>query len=29
MPAVVEEFRKALVAADVDHELVTYDGAPH
>ncbi len=26
---VVEEFRKALVAADVDHELITYEGAPH
>jgi carboxymethylenebutenolidase len=27
--AVVEEFRTALAAADVDHEVVTYDGAPH
>jgi carboxymethylenebutenolidase len=26
---VVEEFRTALVAADVDHELITYEGAPH
>jgi carboxymethylenebutenolidase len=27
--SVVEEFRKALVAADVEHEIVTYPGAPH
>ena len=27
--ATVEEFRKALEAADVDHEIVTYHGAPH
>ena len=26
---VVEEFRKALATADVEHELVTYPGAPH
>ena len=25
----VEEFRRALAAADVDHEVVTYPGAPH
>jgi carboxymethylenebutenolidase len=23
------EFERALVAADVEHEIVTYDGAPH
>jgi carboxymethylenebutenolidase len=27
--APVEEFRKALEAADVDHEVITYDRAPH
>jgi carboxymethylenebutenolidase len=27
--ATVEEFRNALEAAGVDHEVVTYDGAPH
>jgi carboxymethylenebutenolidase len=27
--AAVEGFRKALVGANVDHEIVTYEGAPH
>jgi len=26
---VVEEFRRALAAAEVEHEIVTYKGAPH
>ncbi len=26
---VVDEFRRALVAADVEHEIISYEGAPH
>jgi carboxymethylenebutenolidase len=28
-PADVQWFEESLVAAGVEHELVTYDGAPH
>ncbi len=28
-PEAVAEFDRALTAAGVEHELVTYDGAPH